>query len=227
MIEATEAPILIEERTTIPVSKNIVRPDGLIGRKTRELRNRHKSYIIWLTGLSGSGKSTIARELEKNLFARNCQVMILDGDIVRFGLNSDLGFSIEDRRENIRRIGEAAKLMMEAGIVTICAFISPYNDDRNKIRKGTQEGDFIETYIECPLEECERRDPKGLYKKARAGQIKNFTGIDDPFEAPVNPHISINTKYLTVKESVDQILNYLEQNRYFEDPSKAAIRNLR
>ncbi len=202
-------------------SRNLFKPDGLITRQDRETRNCHKSYIIWLTGLSGSGKSTIARELERVLFEKNYQVMILDGDIVRFGLNSDLGFSLEDRQENIRRIGEAAKLLMEAGNITICAFISPYNNDRDKIRKIVPDGDFIETFIDCPLEECERRDPKGLYKKARSGLIKNFTGIDDPFELPEKPEIKVNTQELSVEKSVDKILTYLSEQNYFQQPNES------
>lgn len=201
-------------------SRNLFRPDKLITRQDRENRNCHKSYIIWLTGLSGSGKSTIARELEKTLFEKNYQVMILDGDIVRYGLSSDLGFSPKDRQENIRRIGEAAKLLMEAGIITICAFISPYNSDRQKIREIVPDGDFIETFIDCSLEECERRDPKGLYKKARSGLIKNFTGIDDPFETPACPDITINTERLTIEKSVDKILLYLTEQNYFRQPEK-------
>lgn len=198
-------------------SRNLFKPEDLITRQTRESRNHHRSYIIWLTGLSGSGKSTIARELEKTLFDKNYQVMILDGDIVRDGLNSDLGFSLEDRRENIRRIGEAAKLLMEAGIITICAFISPYNCDRQKIREIVPDGDFIETFIDCPLEECERRDPKGLYKKARSGLIKNFTGIDDPYEMPEDPEILINTQELSVEESANKVLGYLSKQNYFHE----------
>lgn len=213
-----DSPKLADSKLNIPVSRNLFKPSGLVTREARENRNRHKSYIIWLTGLSGSGKSTIATELERILFSRNYQVMILDGDIVRHGLNADLGFSLEDRKENIRRIGEAAKLLMEAGIITIAAFISPYNSDRDRIREIVPIGDFIETYIECPLEECERRDPKGLYKKARAGIIKNFTGIDDPFEKPVNPELIINTQELTLDESVVKILGYLSGNGYFKEP---------
>lgn len=201
-------------------SRNLFKPEGLITRQNRESRNRHRSYIIWLTGLSGSGKSTIAGELERILFEKNYQVMILDGDIVRHGLNSDLGFSHEDRRENIRRIGEAAKLLMEAGIITICAFISPYSSDREKVRDIVPDGDFIETFIDCPLEECERRDPKGLYKKARSGLIKNFTGIDDPFEMPEDPEILINSHELSVEQSANKILEYLSEQNYFQQTTE-------
>jgi len=209
------------------ITRNLVKPEGLITRQNREIRNGHKSYIIWLTGLSGSGKSTIAIALEKLLFSKKYQVMILDGDIVRFGLNSDLGFSPDDRQENIRRIGEAAKLLMEAGIITICAFISPYNRDRQKVRQIVPEGDFIETFIDCSLAECERRDPKGLYKKARSGLIKNFTGIDDPFEIPERPEISLNTEKLSVEKSANKILEYLSEHNYFRKPIEQRELNLR
>ncbi len=220
-----ESPGILADEIRLPMSRNLFKPSGLITREERECRNRHKSYIVWLTGLSGSGKSTIARELEKALFARNYQVMVLDGDIIRFGLNSDLGFSFEDRQENIRRIGEAAKLLMEAGIITICAFISPYSSDRDRIRSIVKCGDFIETFVDCSLAECERRDPKGLYKKARAGLIKNFTGIDDPFEMPVRPEILLNTDKQTIEESVGRILKYLEGEKYFESPALVQKRN--
>jgi adenylylsulfate kinase len=213
-----DPPKPVDGNLNIGVSKHLLKPSGPISRETREKQNRHKSYIIWLTGLSGAGKSTIAGELERVLFSKNCQVMVLDGDIVRHGLNADLGFSLEDRRENIRRVGEAAKLLMEAGIVTIAAFISPYAGDRDKVRKIVPDGDFIEIFVECPLDECERRDPKGLYKKARAGLIKNFTGLDDPFESPANPEIIVNTQELTIEESVETIVGYLSDHGYFKEP---------
>jgi len=185
-----------------------------VTRKNREKRNKHRGYTIWLTGLSGAGKSTIALELERILFDRGYQVRILDGDNVRQGLNSDLGFSADDRRENIRRIGEVSKLFSETGMITISAFISPYTRDRDRIRSIMPPGDFVEVYIECSLAECERRDTKGLYKKARAGLIKNFTGIDDPFEAPANSELVINTENSTVSESVSALINYLNNNGY-------------
>jgi len=225
-----DPPKLVDSDYKLPKankSRNIISPDGLITRQNRETRNKHKSYIVWLTGLSGSGKSTIAIELEKTLFEKNYQVMILDGDIVRHGLCSDLGFSLQDRQENIRRIGEAAKLLMEAGIITICAFISPYNSDRGKVRSIVPEGDFIETFIDCPLEECERRDPKGLYKKARSGLIKNFTGIDDPFEKPENPQLTIDTQKLTVEKSADKILEYLSGHNYFQQITEQHALNIK
>ena len=188
--------------------------DGQVTRADRERQNKHKSCIIWLTGLSGSGKTTIAQDFEKFLFSQGYQVMVLDGDNVRHGLNSDLGFSQEDRDENIRRIGETAKLLTEAGIIAITAFISPYSKTRDRVREIVPDGDFIEVHIDCSLDECERRDTKGLYKKARAGLIKNFTGIDDPFEAPENPEITIDTEKLTVEQSVKMIINYLSSREY-------------
>nr|MBN2277214.1 adenylyl-sulfate kinase [candidate division Zixibacteria bacterium] len=183
-----------------------------VTREDRENRNKHRGYIIWLTGLSGAGKSTIAQELERILFSRGYQIRILDGDNVRQGLNSDLGFSADDRQENIRRIGEVSKLFAETGIITISAFISPYTRDRERIRGIMPPGDFIEVYVECSLAECERRDTKGLYKKARAGLIKNFTGIDDPFEPPANPELIVNTENSTVTESVSVVLSYLNKH---------------
>jgi adenylylsulfate kinase len=194
--------------------KNIFFTRGKVSLEDRERRNQHQSYILWLTGLSGSGKTTLARELERILFERGYQVIVLDGDNVRHGLCSDLGFSREDRTENIRRIREIAKLIMQAGMIPITAFISPYREDRNQLRESLPPGKMIEIYLKCPLEECERRDVKGLYKKARAGIIKNFTGIDDPFEPPENPEIAIDTKDLTVSESVQAILDYLREGRY-------------
>src|SRR3982750_416054 len=156
---------------------NIVWHRGAVTRADREQMNGHKGATVWLTGLSGSGKSTIAVDLEKRLWERGVRTYILDGDNVRHGLNSNLGFSPEDRTENIRRIGEVAKLFNDAGLVALTAFISPYRDDRDKVRKLMGDGDFLEVFVDCPVEECEKRDVKGLYAKARAGQIKEFTGI--------------------------------------------------
>ncbi|MFH2035119.1 MAG: adenylyl-sulfate kinase [Candidatus Zixiibacteriota bacterium] len=196
------------------IENNIFHSESQITRREREIKNGHKSCIIWLTGLSGSGKSTIATELERELFERHCQVAVLDGDNIRRGINADLGFSAEDREENIRRIGEVSKLFMTAGVITISAFISPYLTDRKRARDIVGESDFIEVYLDCPLEICEQRDVKGLYKKARAGLIKNFTGIDDPYEKPNKPELSIHTDWLTIKESVNMILNYLDEGEY-------------
>jgi adenylylsulfate kinase len=164
--------------------------------------------------LSGAGKTTIARELEDKLFSQGYQIAVLDGDNMRYGLCADLGFSREDRRENIRRVGEVARLFLETGTIAISAFISPYAADRDKIRASVPDGDYVEIYLECSIEECERRDPKGLYKKARAGIIRGFTGIDDPFEPPNKPELTINTEELTVEQSVNAILRYLRNEGY-------------
>lgn len=175
---------------------------------------KQKGVTIWLTGLSGSGKSTIAVELEHALVENKHQAYILDGDNIRHGLNKNLGFSPEDRAENIRRIGEVAKLFTDANIITITAFISPYKEDRDNARKLQNEGEFIEIYVKCPLNVCEQRDVKGLYKKARAGEIKEFTGISAPYEEPSNPELTIDTSVMPVEESTRAILKYLEENRY-------------
>jgi adenylylsulfate kinase len=190
---------------------NIVWHQGAVTRGDREQLNAHKSCTVWLTGLSGSGKSTIAVDLEKRLCERGVRTYILDGDNIRHGLNKNLGFSPEDRTENIRRIGEVAKLFTDAGLVAITAFISPYRADRDQVRALMKGGDFVEVFVECPVEVCEQRDVKGLYKKARAGEIKEFTGISAPYEAPEKPELTIHTAGQSVDESVRQIVAYLEQ----------------
>jgi adenylylsulfate kinase len=189
---------------------NIVWHQGAVTRNDREKLNGHRGCTVWLTGLSGSGKSTIAVELEKHLWTRGVRAYILDGDNIRHGLNKNLGFSPEDRTENIRRIGEVAKLFTDAGVATLTAFISPYRADRDQVRALMQPGDFIEVFVDCPLEVCEQRDVKGLYQKARAGQIKEFTGISAPYEAPANPELTIRTHTQSVEDSAKQILAYLE-----------------
>lgn len=188
---------------------NIVWHHATVTRERREQQNQHKSCVLWFTGLSGSGKSTLAHAVEEELHQRGCNTFVLDGDNIRHGLSSNLGFGDSDRTENIRRIGEVAKLMMEAGIITLTAFISPFRTDRAMVRKLMPHGDFIEIYCDSPLEVCETRDVKGLYKKARAGEIKNYTGIDSPYEAPLNPEISINTSQLSIDESVSIIMESL------------------
>ncbi len=193
----------------IPKSRNITWSHSDIKRSDREQRNGHKGAILWFTGLSGSGKSTLAKRVEKALFARGCQVYVLDGDNIRFGLNRDLGFSPEDRTENIRRIGEVAKLMMDAGMITLTAFISPYRRDRDANRELVPEGDFLEIFCKCDLAECERRDPKGLYKKARAGEIPQFTGISAPYEEPLNPELVVATDEHSPDECVQLVLDEL------------------
>lgn len=195
-------------------STNITWHHGKISRQDRGKLMAQKGVTIWLTGLSGSGKSTIAVELEHALLENNHQAYILDGDNVRHGLNKNLGFSPEDRTENIRRIGEVARLFTDANIITITAFISPYKADRDEARVLQSDGDFIEVYVKCPIEVCEERDTKGLYKKARAGEIKGFTGIDAPYEEPEKPELLIDTSELSVEDSTRAILGYLEEKGY-------------
>jgi adenylylsulfate kinase len=189
---------------------NIVWHQGAVNRDDREKLNGHKGATVWLTGLSGSGKSTIAVDLEKRLCERGVRTYILDGDNIRHGLNKNLGFSPEDRTENIRRIGEVAKLFTDAAVVAITAFISPYRADRDQVRALMKPGDFVEILVDCPVEVCEQRDVKGLYKKARAGEIKEFTGISAPYEAPANPELAIKSHELSIEQSVSTIVAYLE-----------------
>ena len=193
---------------------NIKWHHGKITKQDRTNLMKQKGLTLWLTGLSGSGKSTIAVELEHALLENKHQAYILDGDNIRHGLNKNLGFSPEDRSENIRRIGEVAKLFTDANIITITAFISPYRQDRENARKLQKDGEFIEVYVKCPLDVCEQRDTKGLYKKARAGEVKEFTGISAPYEEPLNPEITIDTSKLSVEESTKAILSYLEEKGY-------------
>ena len=192
-------------------STNLFWSEGRIDQRVRMERNGHRGTVIWLTGLSGSGKSTLARALETNLFHRHMQVYVLDGDNIRHGLNSNLGFTPDDRVENIRRVAEVAKLMADAGLVVITSLISPYRLDRTRARNAILNGDveFIEVYVAAPLQVCERRDPKNLYKRARSGEIKDFTGIDAPYEEPENPEITIHTDRESVKESVGRLLDFL------------------
>jgi len=193
---------------------NIKWHHGKITKEDRVKLLNQKGTTIWLTGLSGSGKSTIAVELEHALIENKHQAYILDGDNIRHGLNKNLGFSPEDRTENIRRIGEVAKLFTEANIITIAAFVSPYREDRDNVRKLLGRGEFVEIYVKCSLEVCETRDTKGLYKKARAGEVKDFTGISAPYEEPLNPELTIDSSTLSVEESAREILNYLEEKGY-------------
>lgn len=192
-------------------SRNITWQSSNITRKEREQRYGQQSVVIWLTGLSGSGKSTLAFALEKELFAHERACYVLDGDNIRHGLNRDLGFSEQDRKENLRRIGEVAKLFMDAGNIVIAAFISPHAQDRQMVRDLFDEGDFIEVYIDCSLSACEERDPKGLYKKARAGEIPNFTGVSAPYEAPQQPELTIDTEHESVEQCVAKIIAELHQ----------------
>lgn len=189
-----------------PISTNVVWHQATVTRARRESQNGHRGAIIWLTGLSGSGKSTLAHALEESLHQRGCRTFVLDGDNVRHGLCGDLGFSPVDRVENIRRIGEMAKLFMEAGIIVLTAFISPYRADRGRVRGMVKEGDFIEVYCDSTLEVCELRDVKGMYKKARAGLVGEFTGISSPYEAPDRPELDIDTGTLNLDDCVQQLL---------------------
>jgi adenylylsulfate kinase len=195
-------------------SDNLTWQQSNLGRDDRQRTNRHKSCTLWFTGLSGSGKSTLAFALEKELYARHIASYVLDGDNIRHGLNRDLGFSSEDRKENIRRIGEVAKLFVDAGLFVLSAFISPSEKDRLMVKQLFDPNDYIEIYVKCSLEECEKRDPKGLYKKARDGQIPNFTGISAEYDIPRTPDLMIDTERLTVEQSVGSLLHYLEERSY-------------
>lgn len=195
-------------------STNITWHEAQVTKEERQKLNTHKSAVLWFTGLSGAGKSTLSVAVEKELHNKGIHTYILDGDNVRHGLNKNLGFSPEDRSENIRRIGEVSNLFVDAGVMTLTAFISPYREDRNMVRELVNEQEFIEVYVSCNLEECEKRDPKGLYQKARNGEIKGFTGIDDPYEAPANPEITVETDKQPLEKSVEQIIHYLEVNGY-------------
>ena len=194
-------------------SNNIKWHESKITLKDIEKRNKHDGCVIWLTGLSASGKSTIAVEVELQLFRLGCQVKVLDGDNVRHGLNKDLGFSKEDRIENIRRISETSKLFRSSGIIVINAFISPFQKDRNEARKIIDKGHFIEVYVKTSLEECIKRDPKGIYQKALNGKIREFTGITSPYEEPKNPEIIVDTEKLNIKESSEKIIGYLKKRK--------------
>ncbi|NUO08144.1 MAG: adenylyl-sulfate kinase [Candidatus Brocadia sp.] len=196
---------------TVQKATNIKWHHGKITKEDRIKLMKQKGVTIWLTGLSGSGKSTIAVELEHALIENKHHAYILDGDNIRHGLNKNLGFSPEDRSENIRRIGEVAKLFTDANMITITAFISPYRQDRDNVRKLLKDGEFIEVYVKCPVEVCEQRDTKGLYKKARAGEVKEFTGISAPYEEPLHPELTVDTSKMTVDESTRAVLNYLEE----------------
>jgi adenylylsulfate kinase len=189
---------------------NITWHHATITAEDRWRLNGHKGGVVWFTGLSASGKSTLAHAVESALYERGCRTYVLDGDNIRHGLNKNLGFSPEDRHENIRRIGEVAHLFADAGYIAMTAFISPYIADRDMARKMNPEGTFVEVYCECALDVCETRDPKGLYKKARAGQIKDFTGVNAPYEAPPKPEVTVDTGKETLEESAAKVLAFLE-----------------
>jgi adenylylsulfate kinase len=190
-------------------STNIYRIETKVSTFDREQLLNQRSILLWFTGLSGSGKSTLATQVEYQLFQSKFKTYLLDGDNVRFGLNKNLGFSEEDRQENIRRIGEVSKLMVDAGLIVLSSFISPFRSDRDQIRQILGDEKFVEIFVDCPLEVCEQRDVKGLYQKARNGEIKNFTGIDSPYEKPENPHITVHTDKEDLTESVDKVIKYI------------------
>jgi len=190
---------------------NIIPHQFIVDRKERNVKNNHNSLVVWFTGLSGSGKSTIANLVEERLFKKNIQAFSLDGDNIRTGLNKGLGFSEEDRYENLRRIAEVSKLFIESGTVVVASFVSPLIKDRLLVKEIVGHENFIEIFVNTSLEECERRDIKGLYKKARTGEIPNFTGISAPYESPENPDIEIRTEELTEELAVEQIMHFLEK----------------
>jgi len=191
------------------MSSNIVWHEASISKSERSEKNKHQSFILWFTGLSASGKSSVANAFARTLFERGTQAFVLDGDNVRHGLNNDLGFGEDDRKENIRRIGEVSKLFVESGQIVLTAFISPYRADRDLVRGLVEKDEFLEVYVKCSIEECEKRDPKGLYKKARNEEIKHFTGISAPYEEPLNPEIILDTEAYSVEECVKQLTKIL------------------
>jgi adenylylsulfate kinase len=196
---------------------NFVIPhDSHVKKSDRNQLNNHMSGIIWFTGLSAAGKSTIAHLVEKEFFKQSVRTYVLDGDNVRHGINSDLGFSREERRENLRRIVEISKLFVDAGIFVLAAFITPYQDDRAYIRKQFENDNFLEIYVKCSLEECEKRDPKGQYRKARAGIIQDYTGVSSPYEEPKRPDLIINTEKLNLENSVNEIITFLYKKRFLQ-----------
>jgi adenylylsulfate kinase len=197
---------------TEPKSKNITWHKPLVTREDREQRNRYKGAVLWLTGLPSSGKSTLGHEVERLLFERGCNSYVLDGDNIRHGLNKNLGFSPEDRKENIRRIGEVARLFADAGVIVFTAFISPYREDRDEARALNEQGRFFEIYCECSVSECEKRDPKGLWGKARKGEIPEFTGVSAPYEEPLTPEIIVQTHKYNLEQCAEQIVRHLEAN---------------
>ncbi|RIJ65747.1 adenylyl-sulfate kinase [Rummeliibacillus sp. POC4] len=194
------------------MAKNIVWHEASVTKEERQKKSGQKSVILWFTGLSASGKSTIANAFARQVFNRGKEIYVLDGDNIRHGLNKDLGFDEESRKENIRRIGEVAKLFIDAGQIVCTAFISPYRQDREVVRQLVEDGEFIEVYVKASVEECEKRDPKGLYKKAKAGEIQNFTGISAPYEAPIDPEIILDTEKYSLEECVQQLLKELNIN---------------
>lgn len=190
--------------------ENIIPHDHQVKRADRNKKSGHQSKVIWFTGLSGSGKSTLASAVEKHFHEKGYHTIILDGDNIRSGLNKDLDFSAASRKENIRRIAEVSKLFIDTGVIVLTAFISPFREDREIAKQIVGAEDYVELFIECPLEVCEKRDIKGLYKKARAGEIKHFTGIDSPFEVPQKPDLTVNTAQDSLEKCLEQIINSIE-----------------
>ena len=208
-----------EKKTT---SANVVWHHATVTRARREVQNGHRGAILWFTGLSGAGKSTVAHAVEESLHQMGCRTFVLDGDNVRHGLCGDLGFTTEARVENIRRIGEMSKLFMEAGIIVLTAFISPFRNDRDRVRGMVEHGDFVEIFCNAPIEVCEARDVKGMYKKARAGQIAEFTGISSPYEAPENPELTVNTGTEELDKCVQQVLNEMAHRGIISERGQSA-----
>ncbi|MCR8855591.1 adenylyl-sulfate kinase [Lysinibacillus fusiformis] len=196
------------------MSSNIVWHEASVTKEERRSQNKHQSFILWFTGLSASGKSSIANAFARQLYERGNQAFVLDGDNVRHGLNKDLGFDEAGRKENIRRIGEVSKLFIESGQIVLTAFISPYREDRQVVRALVEDGEFIEVFVKCSVETCEKRDPKGLYKKARKAEISNFTGVSAPYEEPENPEIILDTEHHTIEECVEQLTSILTSKGY-------------
>lgn len=193
--------------------RNVVWHHATVTRQRREELHGHRGAVLWFTGLSAAGKSTLAHAVEEALYDMGCRTFVLDGDNVRHGLNRDLGFSIEDRDENLRRVGETAKLFLEAGTIVLAAFISPLRREREMIRTLMPHGDFLEIYCEASIEVCEQRDPKGMYQKARKGEIKDFTGISSPYEPPIKPELTVHTGGQTLEDSVSQVLALLKERQ--------------
>jgi len=194
-------------------STNVTWHKPFVSQEDRDKRNHYKGVVLWLTGLPSAGKSTLAHEIELHLFQKGCNAYVLDGDNIRHRLNGDLGFTPEDRKENIRRIGEVSNLFADAGVIVLAAFISPYREDRDQARALNKPGRFLEIYCKCSVEACVERDPKGLYKKAQRGEIKQFTGIDAPYEEPEVPELVVETDKHSVKECVNQVITYLENQK--------------
>jgi adenylylsulfate kinase len=195
-------------------SDNVFWHHATVTRERRQKLNGHRSAILWFTGLSGAGKSSLAHAVEEHLYQAGCRTFVLDGDNVRHGLCADLGFSAQDRFQNIRRVGEMTKLFLEAGVIALTAFISPFAEDRARVRALVPHGEFLEIFCSCPLEVCEERDTKGLYRRARAGEIKDFTGISSPYEIPQNPDLIVDTGALSLQDSVTRVINFLQEHGF-------------